>query len=178
MILSSLEHKPLTEPAFIKSFDFRFDSNASRNVDSVSSSLKLTQPGIAHAIVYWLIFYSLNKNNNTFKRVYAVFSKYPDNFNLHFIIINFFRFVLEYGWDINVSTLSNSFKQVSNNNNLFQYFLYERRISKMVVKCQSKYLWLSDKSPFTENKTKKKPKNILQIAQIINFPNTRLAFFA
>jgi len=57
LIVSSLEHKSLTEPTFLKSFDFRFDSNETGNgEDTVSATLKVTDSGIGHAFIYWYIF--------------------------------------------------------------------------------------------------------------------------
>jgi hypothetical protein len=52
LLLTSLPHKPLTEPTLVSSIDFRLDSP---ELHSVSVAAKVIAAGTAHALIYWLI---------------------------------------------------------------------------------------------------------------------------
>ena len=53
LTLSTLEHKTLTEPTYVHSFDFRDYYPTSNAIQTKSAFAKLTDAGIVHAVVYW-----------------------------------------------------------------------------------------------------------------------------
>ncbi len=54
LTISSLEHKTLTEPTYVHSFDFRDCCDTSTDVSQTQSAFaKLTDAGIVHAVIYW-----------------------------------------------------------------------------------------------------------------------------
>jgi hypothetical protein len=59
LTLSTLEHRTLSEPTYVHSFDFRQESECSDETNAVSVVGNLTDSGTVHAIIYWLTF-SLN----------------------------------------------------------------------------------------------------------------------
>lgn len=73
LIVSTLHHKPLSEPTYVKSFDFRLDSSDSGiERDSVSVSLKISDSGMAHAIVYWYAPFVLREPSLGLREVHSL----------------------------------------------------------------------------------------------------------